>query len=482
MAEWLKEVEKQAGVSEAEQLAAAERVFDWTIRNIQLDALPPPPKGPVATAGANTNPVTPAELGQPGPGYRHMPLELLVQGHGDAWERARVFILLCRQLNIDVVMLGLLEEGSPAPRGWLPAVLVKGELYLFDTSLGLPIPGPQGQGIATLAQVVADPKLLRQLDIEGEPPYPVAEADLKVVALIDAEPDALSRRMQLLQAALPAEQRLVLSTRLRILEPKLRQCQGIGQVSLWRVPLEAVLYTIGRSIVASQDPVVAKEVYLEVNSLNPNLPLAQGRNLHLQGQFENQDQAPGARSMYLRSRMPDQSINAIESSEIVRKAMGIDQQLPQDEQQKKAEIAIRTELVRTTKHHATYWLGLTYHEAGNNPAAIEWLATRTMEAFPPSPWIPGARYNLARCYEDFGNIDLALAAGAKKDKNTELARSLEAKAQSSFAAARKWLESDKDSPQRHGNLLRAKWIAERHPGDATKPIAPQENTTDASMP
>ena len=29
-----------------------------------------------------------------GPGYGHTPYELLVQGHGDAFERARLFILL----------------------------------------------------------------------------------------------------------------------------------------------------------------------------------------------------------------------------------------------------------------------------------------------------------------------------------------------------------------------------------------------------
>ena len=46
---------------------------------------------------------------------------------------------------------------------------------------------------------------------------------------------------------------------------------------------------------------------------------------------------------------------------------------------------------------------------------------------PPSPWTPGARYNLARCYEQLGQSSLA----------------------------RQWLESDKESPQRHGNLLRA---------------------------
>lgn len=147
------------------------------------------------------------------------------------------------------------------------------------------------------------------------------------------------------------------------------------------------------------------------------------------------------------------------SSEIVRTAMGIEQQLPTEEDKKKDEIALRADLARARKHSATYWLGLTYHESSNESAAIEWLAQRTMEAIPPSPWIPGARYNLARVYEDLGQWD----------------------------AARKWLESDKDSPQRHGNLLRAKWIAQRHPDAAAEPAAakeaePNAKTAEAAAP
>ena len=62
--------------------------------------------------------------------------------------------------------------------------------------------------------------------------------------------------------------------------------------------------------------------------------------------------------------------------------------------------------------------------------SIEWLGERTDQVSPPSPRTPGARYNLARCYEELGKPDLA----------------------------KQWLESDKESPQRAGNLLRAKLL------------------------
>jgi tetratricopeptide (TPR) repeat protein len=428
---WLKEIESSIGLPEAEQLATAERLFDWTIRNLQLDPLPPPPKQREATAGSkNADPVAPAMEGEVGPGYGHVPFQLLLFGRGDAHERARIFILLCRQMGIDAVMLGIKEKDAPLPRAWTPAILVAGQLYLFEPGLGLPIPGPGGKGIATLDQLVADPKLLRQLDVEGLPPYPVAENDLSsIVALVDAEPAALSRRMQLLQAALPAGSRYALAIQARPLAVKLQPSKL--DVSLWRVPFEALLYQIGQQQALARDPNAAREFSVQSAIFAPERPLMKARNLHLQGRYQNEEQKKGARALYLECRPPDAEMDKMLSSDYFRKLVGLDQALPQDPAQRQALIEHFVAIARAGKFNATYWLGLTYYEAGNYATAIEWLGERTLEVFPPGPWIPGARYNLARCYEQLGQAELA----------------------------RKWLESDKDSPQRHGNLLRARRMA-----------------------
>ncbi len=95
--------------------------------------------------------------------------------------------------------------------------------------------------------------------------------------------------------------------------------------------------------------------------------------------------------------------------------------------QRKGVLDFYTSIAREGKFDATYWLGLTHYDSGNTKAAIEWL-TRTVQGSPPSIWLAGGRYNLARCYEQLGQQGLA----------------------------RQWLLSDKTSPQRHGNLLRAK--------------------------
>lgn len=446
LADWLREVETSVGLPEAERLAAAERVFDWTIRNIQLDELPPAPAGPTATAGPqSTDPISPALIGEPGPGYRQSPLEVLIHGHGDAWERARVFILLCRQLKIDAVMLGIMEETSPVPRGWVAAVPIKNELYLFDTTLGLPLPAKEARGIATLSQVQADPALLRRLDVEGLPAYPVNAAEVKnVVALIDADPAALSRRMLLLESALPSNSRIALACQPSQLEPELRKCRGVALVSLWRVPFEAAQFGLGRMRLAAQNPEYARQFQLEMMVFDPAYQLLQGRNLHIQGRYSSSDDEQGARTQYLSARPADREIDALESSEFVRAAMGLQQTLPADETQQRAAIDQMTTIARTRKHHATYWLGLTYYDAAaqeqrpqdrrrSYETAIEWLGERTVPVFPPSPWIAGARYNLARTYEQLGDHEAAI----------------------------RWLKADTDSPQRRGNLLRAKMIEQQ---------------------
>jgi tetratricopeptide (TPR) repeat protein len=371
-----------------------------------------------------------------GPGYAHLPLQLLLKGHGDAHERGRLFILLCRQAGIDAVFVARIDERvSSTPQPWAVGVLVDQDLYLFEPQLGLPIPGPGGKGIATLAQVLADPAVLKQLDVPGGPAYPLGPEQLKnLVALIEAEPDSLARRFDLLEQAMPSSRRLVLASHPSQLEPRLRKSKGIGSVSLWRVPFEALHYQIGRHQLIASD--FEKQVQFQQEEsifMAPETPLMLGRNNHLQGLFETRDTLPGARKLYMQARTPDAVRESVYISDEFRKRMGFQQPLPDDEQQKRLLLETYDTMMLRAKQHASYWMGLVHYEAGNYDAAIEWLDERTIQSPLPSPWLAGARYNLARSYEALGQYDKAIA----------------------------WLRADADSPQRHGNLLRATWLEQR---------------------
>ena len=311
------------------------------------------------------------------------------------------------------------------------------------SSSGLPLPGPAGEGIATLSQVVADPKLLRQLDLEGGPAYPVGESQLKqVVALIDVEPAAASRRMAILEKGLASSQRIDLALEPSKLQSQLAKHQEIAVVSLWRVPLEAAFYAARQNERRSARHENERELSIfrmtapvDDVLMGEGNPLTWGRNLQLQGRLQSteNERVVGARTLYMESRRPDQEIEALATSPTAQRAYGLTAKLPKDEKFRQQVLDRQLELSRRAKQHATYWLSLTYCDDGKYDTAAEWLDERTLHAPLPSPWAAGALYNLARCYEQLGRWD----------------------------DARQLLAED-DSPQKHGNQLRAKSIAQRH--------------------
>ena len=424
---WLKRVGRSASPHAAEQLAAVERLFDWTIRNTQLDELPPTPKGPTASVGGDPTANTPPLRGEVGPGYGHLPWQILLHGHGDKLERSRLFLLLARQIGVQG---GILAVADPQSAGvsnpWCCGMLIGDEICLFDAELGLPIPAADGEGIATLAQVAENPKLLRQLNLEDGPQYPIEEDDLqRVVALIDAEPLALSRRMEVLQTGIPNSRRMVVSIKPSEIQTRFRKHEQIGQISLWRVPFEAPLYQIGLQQWLAQDPAALREWHRENAMFNGQHPLLRARDLHFQGQFADD----GARSLYLSIRPSEKAIDRLGTSTRMREEFGLDASLPDDPAQRSEMLENIVNITRRAKQHATYWLGLSYYEEGNYEVARQWLGERTLDASPRSPWAAGARYNLARTHENLGEYDKAI----------ELYRA-------------------DNSPQRHGNLLRARWL------------------------
>ena len=432
--DWLDQVEQSRGEPHAYELAVAARLFDWTVRNIQLDELlpyPPASAGPAADGGSNAPSVTsPLMEAKPGPGYTAFTWQTLMFGRGDAWQRARVFIQLARQQHIDVVMLALDDARQlPRPRPWLPAVLIDDQLYLFDAELGMPIPGPGGIGVATLEQVREDKDLLSALDAGSSHPYAPAKANLdEVVALIDASPGFLSQRMKLVDSQATTGQQLVLAVDPSGLAERVRQCDGISDVQLWRVPYETWVYRMARGPREQEDPELIRRLMLDEWIFAGLTPMVQGRQLHFRGRFENKGQKKGAKAYYLESRVPDAEIERIETSPDLQQRMGIERDRL-NEQQWQAKLLAQKSMVIRIKRNVSYWLALIHYETGNYEAAMNWLEVRNLEAAADGPWTGGARYNLSRVYELMGDLE----------------------------QARNVLLLD-DSPQKHGHLLRARFL------------------------
>jgi hypothetical protein len=435
---WLAVLEKKIGISEAERVRSAERLFDWTICNIQLDKLPPPPKAAAAGVGKFDPTSLPAPIrGEKGPGYWQLPWQSLLYGHGDSWQRSRIFILMCRQAGITAHMLGVQDEsGSGAVRPWLCAALIKDQLYLFDAELGFPILGPEGRGIATLEQVIADPGLLRTLDVPGESPYPVTNSELNgIQVLIDVEPESLALRMQLLESVLIGNNRVVLYCRPSAEEKEIRKCKHIKDVSIWRIGLEALLFQGAQADMRQRNPALQSAHYKETYMFFPPNPLAEGRHLEFEGEFDakGEERKKGACQVFGQLRIPNATIESLDSSSMARTMLGMpDAALSKDPKIRQRQIEDLMAISRKAKNHATYWIGLCHFDAGDYAAAEEWFRDRTLGGNQDSPWLHGARYNLARCYEAQGKWD----------------------------QARELYIAD-ESPQKIGNLLRAQRIAGR---------------------
>lgn len=172
---------KLPGVAEADVrerwLDRAGFAFGWAVRQVRLEQEP--------EAQRRIDP-----LSRP-PGY------VVRRGVGSPLERALVFLALLEQLGPPEKVRGCLvyapEKDGAEPTLWAVGVQIDGkdDVYLFDPRLGLPVPGKDGQGVATLAAVVADPALLAPLVEAGPAKYTpsgdqVKKADLRLVASLSA--------------------------------------------------------------------------------------------------------------------------------------------------------------------------------------------------------------------------------------------------------------------------------------------------------
>jgi tetratricopeptide (TPR) repeat protein len=280
--------------------------------------------------------------------------------------------------------------------------------------LGLPIPGPDKQSVATLEQVAADDSLLRALDIEGAP-YPVTAAQAAgVVALIEGSPAYLSRRMRMVELRLTGDRKVVLTVAASSLADRLRSMKHVKGAGLWDLPYRALAQ---RGSAQAREAAARETVHYEFGILPEKLrsvaaALQQGRLMHIRGNYaqEEDDTVKSANAMYSYARMP--------KADMDRASL--------DDRQ-------RT-LLEHTKQDASYWLGLVAFERERYPGAADHLKKRTLEDSPNGPWTAGARYNLARTYEAMGRNDEAIA-----------------------------LYEQDDSPQRHGNQLRARRLKEQQP-------------------
>jgi tetratricopeptide (TPR) repeat protein len=433
---WLRDISTWAAGEAHDDLERASRLFDWLIRNIQLDA--------------DDEAVS----------YR-LPWQTLLLGHGTAEERAWLFTLLARQQRLTVVVLALPTGADKPLRFWLPALLHEGELYLFDTAMGLPIAAADGESVAALSAVADDDALLRQLDLDAEHPYAVQSKDAAgVIALVEASPTYLAQRMALLESRLSGKEKLVLSVNATALAEQARACRGVADARLWLLPhqRQASMGSLNREerqqMAIDFEPFALPFLEAANKKAGFTPALWKARDLHLLGKLAGHD---GAARYYQLARIADSEIgrfndakrgdivpddpdpNAIvpgwvrfitevqEFDRETKRHFEVNQPGPSEIERWRKAAALYMDTARFTKQLASYWLGLLAYERGDYATAIDYLERRTLAVWPNGAVAGGAWYNLGRAYEAQGDIEQAIAS----------------------------YERD-ESPQRHGNRLRAR--------------------------
>ena len=387
---WLADIAATARGDAVEDLDIASNIFRWTVRSLALVSDPP------MTATEAT------------PGTRwFLPGEILLSGRASPAQRGWIFLELLRHAGLDGVMLA---TGNPerGVRAWIPAVISNGEAWLFEPTYGMPIPGPEGVGIATARQAASDPSILQRLSFSDRS-YPVQAGDINGLSvLVAADPWCLSRRMRAVDEQLLGSRSMKLALdasalgerALRALPAAETAVEGGRRVGLWEFPWE--VFARRRSDAARVQATVGRELAVMSVEIAQSTggdgmggrrstrivrPLYAARLREFRGDCDGPN---GAKVSYLAARPGRQAIADTLKAVPPEQAEGVKR------------------LFEQMKEDATYWLGVLTLAEGENATAVDYLGRMTLEAAPDSRWTDAARVNLARALAGLGRTEEAV--------------------------------------------------------------------------
>ena len=396
---WLADIASFARGDAVDEVDIAVNLFRWTVRSLAIVSDPP---------------MNPSEST---PGSRwFLPGEILLSGRASAAQRAWIFLELARHAGLDGVMLATGDPDRGGLRAWIPAVVAQGELWLFEPTYGIPIPGPDGTGVATVRQAATDTAILKRLST-AERPYPVQAGDIEGLSvLVAADPWSLSRRMRAVSEQLVGSRGMTLAVDAsavgrRAADVLARRPSGGAaadaagsaagpRVALWEFPWETMLRR--RSDAARVQAASGRELaVMSLQLFTPAdadglagrrttrvvRPLYAARLREFRGELDGAD---GAKASYLAARPGRQSIAAAVAAAPPQQADGV------------------RRLFEQMKEDATYWLGVLTLAEGENATAADYLGRMTLEAAPDSRWTDAARVNLAEALLGLGRTPEAV--------------------------------------------------------------------------
>ncbi len=238
---FLRDVVRSLDTAGQPPLQQAELAFAWTHRQV------------VDRPWVSTDPQGQQQFMPPVPAHA-----ALGRGSGSGLDRAYVFLGLLQQLGLDGCWIGPPEavarpwsyarnpDGAAAPTGpmWAVGVRVGADIFLFDPWRGEPVPGPAGQGVATLAQVRADGNLLKPWRDDKLRPWTVPADDVRTAVPFLAVPlSGVAPRMVRLERELkPDTPPVRLATDPAAVQSRFAQAAKLPGLKVWNPAGEAFTY------------------------------------------------------------------------------------------------------------------------------------------------------------------------------------------------------------------------------------------------
>jgi hypothetical protein len=430
-------MEDDAGETVADSLS----LFDWVVRNIQL--LPGSNLTGEEQEEARLNESeSAAAAGIPGVGYQRYPWQSLLYGQGDYVDRAKIFMLGLRELGIDSVMFAIKgEAGEFVP--WSVGVVVGENYYLFDTKLGLPIPGEKLGSIATLDQVRANPDLIKSLNLTNEESlednteyWAKPEQLDDLIALVYTSPESVSKRMSSLEAALPVDLRTDLAFTSAEIAARLPAKEGVAEMP-WDVSYQTHEFrqAIRNALEKKSDDVIAAKLndyYFNEFYIDNFVVYRTARARFFKGKFglDPEGFSLNAIQSFQRLKYTQEQIDNLGSDSDQQRRLGIRKEAEQNVTDFNTEVRSVQGQMDRIRRDAGLFLAQCHFDNGSMNAAANWLENIRAEDG-VDRWNDGITYLLGRSQEKLKDYDQAIE-----------------------------IFSNDQLQQSHGNLIRARMLKE----------------------
>ena len=415
----LQKLHNGMSIQDSQDLSHALKMFDFVVRNIYLlpeDALTADADSPEELRLNSSQ--SPAAAGIPGLGYTRFPWQTMLFSRGDYVERAKLFMVLLNQLELDSVMLNVEIDGSLKP--WTVGVNIGDKLYLFDTKLGLPIPIGESARIATLSDVIDEPEILDGLDLsvkeslKENTKYWVKADQLKnIEAKLYLPPEAASYRYHELESKLVGETRMNLVIQPSDTISKMPKVDGVSY-GVWDIGFQT--HEFRRAIrdaiaEASHNDSLRDKLrwyYMDEYYIYEFVRYRTARSKYFQGIYETirNDGNLNAIELFYSMIYKDSKIQSLASDTVFQMQLSITRGKQSANDFARTIQGVQDNM-RLVRRDSGYFLSQCHFDLGNYSTATNWL-TRLEEIANTARWQAAINYLRGRSLEAQRDYDSAI--------------------------------------------------------------------------